>query len=75
MQQELHITAVLFGSLVQRRLVTGGALATALRCVAEAAQSPPGSKMSRFALDALNQFRDELATLPDFCATLVQVRV
>ena len=66
---------MLFGSLVQRRLVAGGALATALRCVAEAARSPPGSKMSRFALDALKQFRDELSAWPDFCATLVQVLV
>jgi len=129
--QELHITAVLFGSLVRRRLVAGGALATALRCVAEvrtnlespvlslchvcesesvshlrhlslipswwchkrtkhlccidetgndkdmfpvqAARSPPGSKLSRFALDALAQFRDELTSWPDFCATLLQV--
>lgn len=131
--QELHITAVLFGSLVRRRLVAGGALATALRCVAEvrtnlespllalchvcefesmfhlrhlslilswwchkrtkhlccidetgndkdmfpvqAARSPPGSKLSRFALDALAQFRDELSSWPDFCATLLQVGI
>ncbi len=72
--QELHITAVLFGSLVRRRLVSGAALATALRCVAEAARSPPGSKLSRFALDALAQFRDELSSWPDFCATLLQAR-
>lgn len=71
--QELKITAVLFGSLVHRRLVSGGALATALRCVAEAARSPPGSKLSKFALEALAQFRDELAAWPDFCATLLQV--
>jgi CCR4-NOT transcription complex subunit 1 TTP binding domain len=66
---------VLFGSLVHRRLVSGGALATALRCVAEAARSPPGSKLSKFALEALAQFRDELASWPDFCATLLQVPV
>lgn len=59
---------------MRRRLVAGGALATALRCVAEAARSPPGSKLSRFALDALSQFKDELNTWPDFCATLLQVK-
>lgn len=73
--QELKITAVLFGSLVQRRLVAGGALATALRCVAEAARSPPGSKLCKFALEALGQFRDELSSWPDFCATLLQVYI
>ncbi len=65
---------MLFGSLVRERLVTDGPLATALRCVAEAARSPPGSKLSKFALDALTQFRDELSAWPDFCTTLLQVR-
>jgi CCR4-NOT transcription complex subunit 1 TTP binding domain len=43
--------------------------------VAEAARSPPGSKLSKFALEALAQFRDELASWPDFCATLLQVHL
>lgn len=64
---------MLFGSLVRERLVTDGPLATALRCVAEAARSPPGSKLSKFAVDALTQFRDELPAWPEFCTTLLQV--
>lgn len=71
--KELHTTAHLFGSLVQRKLVTGGPLATALRCIAEAAKAAPGSKLSNFAVEAVSQFRDLLPSLGDFCRTLLKV--
>ena len=43
--KELRITAVLFGQLVQRQLVSNITLGVALRCVLDALRKPFGSKM------------------------------
>jgi CCR4-NOT transcription complex subunit 1 len=62
--QVLATTAALFGRLIQHRLVAGTSLGVALRCVLDAARSPPGGKMFRFAATALAQFKGDWAAVP-----------
>ena len=55
--KELRITAVLFGQLVQRQLVSNITLGVALRCVLDALRKPFGSKMFAFGSEAWNNSR------------------
>ncbi|KAI9310521.1 CCR4-Not complex component, Not1-domain-containing protein [Dichotomocladium elegans] len=71
--KELSITSVLFGSLVQHRLVTYVPLGIALRCVLDALHNPPGSKMFNFGLQALRQFQSRLSEWPQYCINLLQI--
>lgn len=73
--QELHITALLFGALVQHQLVTSITLGIALRYVLDALKRPPGTKMFMFGVDALRQFAPSVHLWPPFCAQALQVRV
>ena len=72
--QELHITALLFGSLVAHQLVSSITLGIALRYVLDALRKPPGSKMFAFGADALKQFAPIVHMWPQFCAHVLQVR-
>ena len=71
--KELRITALLFGALVARRLVTGAHLGVALRYVLEALRKPPGTKMFAFGADAAEQFRSRVHEWPPFCAAALQI--
>ena len=71
--QELHITALLFGALVQHQLVSSITLGVALRYVLDALKRPPGSKMFGFGVDALRQFAPSVHLWPPFCAQVLQV--
>ena len=73
--KELHITAILFGSLIQRQLLSSNNLGVALRYVIDSLAKPIGSKMSTFGLDALAQFMPSLPLWPHFCAELLQTLV
>jgi CCR4-NOT transcription complex subunit 1 len=70
--KELHITATLFGAMIQKQLISSLTLGVALRYVLDALGKPLGSKMSTFGLDALAQFRLSLPLWPQFCAELLQ---
>jgi len=72
--KELRITAVLFGQLVQRQLVSNITLGVALRCVLDALRKPFGSKMFAFGSEALEQFKVRLPEWPQYCQHLAQIQ-
>jgi CCR4-NOT transcription complex subunit 1 len=64
--QELHITAVFFGQLIARGLLSSISLGLALRYVLESLRKPPQSKMFLFGLDAIRQFASVARQWPQF---------
>lgn len=71
--KELHITSVLFGSLIRHQLVSSITLGIALRCVLDALRKPPDSKMFSFGFTALEQFVDRLVEWPQYCNHILQI--
>ncbi|CEP14955.1 hypothetical protein [Parasitella parasitica] len=71
--KELSITSILFGSLIQHRLVSFVPLGVALRYVLDALRNPMGSKMFNFGVQALRQFQSRLKEWPQYCSHLLQV--
>lgn len=66
--KELHITAQLFGGIIERGLVTTYvALGLALRFVLEALRKPAGSKMYYFGIAALDRFKSRLKEYHKYC--------
>jgi len=66
--KELHITAQLFGGIIERGLVTNFvALGLALRFVLEALRKPHGSKMYYFGIAALDRFKSRLREYQKYC--------
>ncbi|KAI8372978.1 CCR4-Not complex component, Not1-domain-containing protein [Radiomyces spectabilis] len=72
-EKELSITSLLFGSLIQHKLVSNVPLGIALRCVLESLRQPLGSKMFNFGLQALVQFQSQLPEWPQYCSHLLQI--
>ncbi|KAK4517846.1 aminopeptidase [Mucor velutinosus] len=71
--KELSITSILFGSLIQHRLVSYVPLGVALRYVLDALRNPMGSKMFNFGVQALRQFQNRLSEWPQYCSHLLQI--
>ncbi|KAL1530185.1 hypothetical protein AB1Y20_001101 [Prymnesium parvum] len=70
----LRTTALLFGALVQHGLVLSNMmLGMFLRYVLEALRKPPSSKMCKFALTALDQFKSRLPEWRQYCSHIYQV--
>ncbi|XP_026284061.1 CCR4-NOT transcription complex subunit 1 [Frankliniella occidentalis] len=66
--KELHITAQLFGGIVDRELCPNYlAMGLALRSVLEALRKPHGSKMYYFGIAALDRFRGKLKDYHKYC--------
>ncbi|XP_015520502.1 CCR4-NOT transcription complex subunit 1 isoform X1 [Neodiprion lecontei] len=66
--KELHITAQLFGGIIERGLVnTYVALGLALRCVLDALRKPEASKMYYFGIAALDRFKSRLKEYQKYC--------
>lgn len=66
--KELHITAQLFGGIIERGLVTTYmTLGLALRFVLEALRKPEGSKMYYFGIAALDRFKNRLKDYHKYC--------
>lgn len=66
--KELHITAQLFGGIIERGIVTSYiALGLALRFVLEALKKPEGSKMYYFGIAALDRFKSRLKEYHKYC--------
>lgn len=63
-EKELRITGHLFGQLIQHQLVSFISLGIALRYVLEALKKAPTTKMFRFGLYALQQFKSRLGEWP-----------
>lgn len=67
-EKELHITAQLFGGIIERGLVTSYmTLGLALRFVLEALRKPEGSKMYFFGIAALDRFKTRLKDYHKYC--------
>jgi CCR4-NOT transcription complex subunit 1 len=71
--KELIITGELFGSLIRDQLMSPVRLALGLRIVLDSLKKQLGSKMFRFGLTALLQFRNRLHEWPQYCSHLLQV--
>ncbi|XP_033113474.1 CCR4-NOT transcription complex subunit 1-like isoform X3 [Anneissia japonica] len=71
--RELHITACLFGGIIEQALVTYIALGIALRYVLEALRKPHGSKMYYFGIAALDKFKTRLKDYPQYCQHLASI--
>nr|DBA16696.1 TPA: hypothetical protein GDO54_002239 [Pyxicephalus adspersus] len=71
--KELHITACLFGGIIEKGLVTYMALGLALRYVLEALRKPYGSKMYFFGIAALDRFKNRLKDYPQYCQHLASI--
>lgn len=77
-EQELTLTANLFGGLVANQLVSSITLGIALRYVLEALrvdcnESGTPSKMFQFGKVTLEQFRARLGEWPQYCTHLLQI--
>ena len=70
--KELGITATLFGGLIQDQVVNPMPLAFAMQSVLDAVRQPSDSKLFRFGLQALLQFRSRLPEFPQYCMQLLQ---
>lgn len=71
--KELRITGILFGSLIQHQLVSFLPLGVALRYVLDALRKPPNTKMFKFGLYALEQFKARLCEWPQYCSHILQI--
>ncbi|XP_019755712.2 CCR4-NOT transcription complex subunit 1 isoform X2 [Dendroctonus ponderosae] len=66
--KELHITAQLFGGIIERGIVASYVtLGLALRFVLEALKKPEGSKMYYFGITALDRFKGRLKEYHKYC--------
>lgn len=72
--KELHITAQLFGGIIEHNLVTMVKLGLALRFVLEALRKSTDSNMFHFGVAALDRFKGRLKEYPQYCqhVTLIQ---
>ena len=66
-EKELHITAQLFGGIIEHGLVTMIPLGLALRFVLDAVRKTPDSKMYFFGIAALDRFKTRLKDYPQYC--------
>lgn len=62
--KELTTTGILFGQLIQHQLVAYISLGIALRYVLEALKKAPNTKMFKFGLNSLHQFKSRLCEWP-----------
>lgn len=73
-EKELHITAQLFGGIIERGLVTNyKVLGLALRFVLEALRKPYGSKMYYFGIAALDRFKCRLKEYQKYCECVADI--
>mgnify|MGYP002716395462 FL=1 len=71
--RELLMTAVVFGALIQYRLIEAIPLGIAIRYVVDALESPPESTFFHFGLQALLRFQKRLPEWPQFCQVLLSL--
>lgn len=72
-EKELHITAKLFGQLIQHQLVSFYSLVLALKYILGALKNPPPSKLFTFGLLALQQFNSRIYEWPSFCKQILAI--
>ncbi|XP_067012333.2 CCR4-NOT transcription complex subunit 1 isoform X3 [Anabrus simplex] len=73
--KELHITAQLFGGIIERGLVSSYmALGLALRFVLDALRKANGSKMYYFGIAALDRFKSRLKDYHKYCEHVAAIQ-
>jgi len=72
-QQELTLTAFLFGSLIQNHLIDYIPLGIAVRYVLDALRNPPDSNWFRFGIQALSRFQPRLHQWPSFAQAILNI--
>lgn len=72
--KELHITAQLFGGIIERGLVANRTvLGLALQFVLDALRKPYGTKMYFFGIAALDRFKFRLKECRKFCEQIANI--
>ncbi|XP_013777158.1 CCR4-NOT transcription complex subunit 1-like, partial [Limulus polyphemus] len=71
--QELLITAEIFGGIVEQGLVTYVFLGLILRCIFDALKNPYGNKMYYFGIIALDRCKRRLKEFPQYCCHLSSI--
>ena len=71
--KELHITAQLFGGIIEHNLVTMVKLGLALRFVLEALKKGTDSNMFHFGIAALDRFKTRLKEYPQYCQHVTMI--
>ncbi|XP_063227280.1 CCR4-NOT transcription complex subunit 1 isoform X2 [Bacillus rossius redtenbacheri] len=72
--KELHITAQLFGGIIERGLVSSYmVLGLALRCVLDALKKSSSSKMYYFGIAALDRFKSRLKDYHKYCGHVASI--
>ena len=72
-ENELLLTAAIFGGIINKKLISNVPLSVALRCVLESLRKPPGQKLFKFGIHALSQFQERLSEMPEFCNFLLTI--
>jgi len=72
-ERELRMTAFLFGSLIQAKLIEFVSLGIAIRYVIDALQCPPGSNLFLFGVTALRRFEGRLREWQPLCQALLSI--
>lgn len=72
-ENELVLTAILFGQLINCGLISYIPLSAALKCVLDSLKKPPNQKLFKFGLQAVLQFYQRLPEWPQYCSHLLQI--
>lgn len=68
----LASTSLLFGALLQRKIIQGTTLTVALNFIWESCNQPPDSHLFKFAVQALYNFKSRLHEYPNYCKHLLE---
>lgn len=66
-ENELLLTASLFGGIINEQLISSVPLSVAFRYILESLKKTPGQKLFKFGIHALYQFQEKLGMWPEFC--------
>ena len=72
-ENELILTATIFGAIIKHQLISHVPLGIGLRYVLEALKKPLNHKLFKFGIHALIQFQRRLLDWPQYCTHLLQI--
>jgi CCR4-NOT transcription complex subunit 1 len=72
-ENELILTATIFGSIIKHQLISHVPLGIGLRYVLESLKKPANHKLFKFGVTALIQFQRRLLDWPQYCSHLLQI--
>lgn len=72
-ENELVLTATIFGAIIKHQLISHVPLGIGLRYVLEALKKPLNHKLFKFGMQALIQFQRRLVDWPQYCSHLLQI--